>query len=52
MTAVKSVLLKYGIEVFQPRNIEGLNQIFSRDIGFVIDKNLLYLISLTIGKKK
>ena len=41
MTAVKSVLLKYGIEVFQPRNIEGLNQIFSRDIGFVIENKFI-----------
>ena len=41
MNAVKSVLLKYGVEVFRPRNIEGLNQIFSRDIGFVIDDNFI-----------
>ena len=41
MNAVKSVLLKYGVEVFQPRNIEGLNQIFSRDIGFVIDDKFI-----------
>ena len=41
MNAVKSVLLKYGVEVFRPRNIEGLNQIFSRDIGFVIDNKFI-----------
>ncbi|MAZ54951.1 MAG: amidinotransferase, partial [Flavobacteriales bacterium] len=41
MNAVKSVFLNYGIEVFRPRNIEGLNQIFSRDIGFVIDNKFI-----------
>ena len=41
MNAVKSVFLNYGIEVFRPRNIEGLNQIFSRDIGFVIENKFI-----------
>ena len=41
MNAFKSVLLKYGVDVFRPRNIEGLNQIFSRDIGFVIDNKFI-----------
>lgn len=31
------VLIKHGVEVFRPENISNLNQIFSRDIGFVID---------------
>lgn len=36
MNAVLEVLKKYEVEVFRPNNIDGLNQIFSRDIGFVI----------------
>ena len=50
MNAVKSVLLKYGVEVFRPRNIEGLNQIFSRDIGFVIDNK--FIVSNIIDDRK
>ena len=41
INSVKSVLLKYGVEIFRPSNIEGLNQIFSRDIGFVIDNKFI-----------
>tara|TARA_Y100000589_G_scaffold258_2_gene256 strand:+ start:144 stop:1058 length:915 start_codon:yes stop_codon:yes gene_type:complete len=50
MNAVKSVLLNYGVEVFQPNNIEGLNQIFSRDIGFVIDNK--FIVSNIIDNRK
>jgi len=32
---------KYGVEVFRPININGLNQIFSRDIAFVITDKLV-----------
>ena len=32
------VLKKYDVEVFRPRLIKDYNQIFTRDIGFVIDK--------------
>lgn len=35
--AFEAVLKKYNIEVFRPELIENYNQIFSRDIGFVID---------------
>ncbi|MEG9328605.1 arginine deiminase family protein [Salinimicrobium catena] len=35
--AVKKVLEKYGVEVFRPKVIKNYNQIFTRDIGFVID---------------
>ena len=31
------VLKKYDVEVFRPRLIKDYNQIFTRDIGFVID---------------
>ncbi|SDL46124.1 N-Dimethylarginine dimethylaminohydrolase [Salinimicrobium catena] len=37
MDAVKKVLEKYGVEVFRPKVIKNYNQIFTRDIGFVID---------------
>ena len=41
MNAVKTIFLKYGVEVLRPNNIDGLNQIFSRDIGFVIDDSFI-----------
>ena len=41
MNAVKTVLLKYDVEVFRPNNIKDLNQIFSRDIGFVIEDKFI-----------
>jgi N-dimethylarginine dimethylaminohydrolase len=37
MDAVARVLEKYEVEVFRPESIEDCNQIFTRDIGFVID---------------
>ena len=37
MEAVASILEKYNVEVFRPEIIENYNQIFSRDIAFVID---------------
>jgi N-dimethylarginine dimethylaminohydrolase len=37
LKAVEDVLLKYNVEVFRPRVIEDYNQIFARDIAFVID---------------
>ena len=37
MEAFNKVFQKYNITVFRPRTIEHYNQIFSRDIGFVID---------------
>ncbi|MFP5437147.1 MAG: dimethylarginine dimethylaminohydrolase family protein [Bacteroidia bacterium] len=36
MEALKSVFEKYGVTVYRPELIESYNQIFSRDIGFVI----------------
>ena len=36
-----SVFKNYDIEVFRPKNINGLNQIFSRDIAFVISDKLV-----------
>ncbi|AEK23463.1 dimethylarginine dimethylaminohydrolase family protein [Capnocytophaga canimorsus] len=37
MEAFRSVLEKYGVTVYRPKIIENCNQIFTRDIGFVID---------------
>ena len=39
--ALVNVFEKYDIEVFRPENIEGLNQIFSRDIAFAISDKLV-----------
>ena len=35
------VFEKYSVDVFRPENIRGLNQIFSRDIAFVIENKLI-----------
>jgi N-dimethylarginine dimethylaminohydrolase len=37
MEAFNSVFKKYGVNVLRPEMIENYNQIFARDIGFVID---------------
>lgn len=37
MEAVKEVLEKYDVKVYRPKVIRDYNQIFTRDIGFVID---------------
>jgi N-dimethylarginine dimethylaminohydrolase len=36
MEALRQVLEKYEVTVFRPKQIENYNQIFTRDIGFVI----------------
>ena len=41
MEAVAAILEKYNVEVFRPEIIENYNQIFSRDIAFVIDDKLV-----------
>merc|ERR1712137_797209 len=37
MNGFRDLLEKHGVEVLRPRNIPQLNQIFARDVGFVID---------------
>jgi N-dimethylarginine dimethylaminohydrolase len=37
MEAFNKVLKKYNVTIFRPEMIENYNQIFTRDIGFVID---------------
>jgi len=41
MDALVSIFEKYDVKVFRPQNIKGLNQIFSRDISFVISDKLV-----------
>ncbi|TQD34861.1 dimethylarginine dimethylaminohydrolase family protein [Haloflavibacter putidus] len=41
MAAVEKVLKKYDVQVYRPNVIEGYNQIFSRDIGFVIEDKFI-----------
>lgn len=41
MEAVAKVFEKYDIKVFRPEIIQNYNQIFSRDIAFVIDDKLI-----------
>ncbi|MGB7841817.1 MAG: arginine deiminase-related protein [Salinimicrobium sp.] len=37
MEAVRAVFEKYDVKIFRPKRISDYNQIFTRDIGFVID---------------
>lgn len=37
MEALQNVFLKYGVTVYRPKIVEDENQIFTRDIAFVID---------------
>ncbi len=37
MEAVAAVFEKYNVDLYRPKQIEDCNQIFTRDIGFVID---------------
>ena len=41
MNALVTVFEKYNVKVFRPKNIKGLNQIFSRDIAFAIEDKLV-----------
>ncbi|MBC8203410.1 MAG: amidinotransferase [Planctomycetes bacterium] len=41
MLALVGVLNKYDIQVFRPKSIKGVNQIFSRDIAFAIEDKLV-----------
>lgn len=41
MEAFAAVLKKYGVQVFRPEVLANCNQIFSRDIAFVIDDKLI-----------
>ena len=41
MEAFAAVFKKYGVEIFRPEILEDCNQIFSRDIAFVIENKLI-----------
>lgn len=45
MAQFESVLLKHGVEVWRPENLPNVNQVFARDIGFVIE-NTFFLSSI------
>lgn len=42
MEALNTVFEKYGVTVYRPEIIENYNQIFSRDIGFVIGDTFIW----------
>lgn len=39
--ALENVLLKYDVEVYRPKDVKNVNQIFARDIGLVIDDKFI-----------
>jgi N-dimethylarginine dimethylaminohydrolase len=41
MSAFEKVLLKYDVQVFRPWILENCNQVFARDVGFVIDDKII-----------
>ena len=41
MEGFKAVLEKYGVKVRRPDEVENCNQVFSRDVGFVIDDKIV-----------
>lgn len=41
MDAFLSVLTKYGVKVYRPELVESCNQVFSRDVGFVIGDKII-----------
>ncbi|MGI9527891.1 MAG: dimethylarginine dimethylaminohydrolase family protein [Weeksellaceae bacterium] len=41
MNAFESVLRKYDVQVFRPWVLENTNQVFARDVGFVVDDTLV-----------
>ena len=41
MNAFEAVLKKYDVKVYRPEHVSNCNQIFSRDVGFVIDDKII-----------
>lgn len=50
MQAFAEVLIKYNVKVYRPELIDNYNQIFSRDIGMVIDDK--FLVSRILKNRK
>ncbi|HIP49509.1 MAG TPA: amidinotransferase [Lutibacter sp.] len=51
MEAFNRVLQKHNVQVFRPNAIEDCNQIFTRDIGFVID-DLFFISNILPNREK
>lgn len=51
MESLKKAIQKYDVKILEPDNIKGLNQIFARDIGFVLDK-IFVVPNITLGRRK
>jgi len=49
LSELKSILKKHNIKVLTPKNLKGYNQIFARDVGFVIDD---YFIKASLIKNR
>ncbi len=41
MSAFERVLLKYNVQVFRPWRLENCNQVFARDVAFIIDDKII-----------
>ncbi len=41
MSVFEKVLLKYDVQVFRPWTLENCNQVFARDVAFVIDDKII-----------
>ncbi len=41
MSAFEAVLKKYGVKVYRPALVENCNQVYARDVGFVIDDKII-----------
>ena len=41
MGAFEAVLKKYDVKVYRPRPVENCNQVFARDVGFVIEDKII-----------
>lgn len=41
MSAFEAVLKKHGVNVYRPELVENCNQVFARDVGFVIDDKII-----------
>ena len=41
MDAFEDILLKYGVKVYRPSLVKNCNQVFSRDVGFVIEDKII-----------
>ena len=51
MQSFISVLEKYNIKVYRPPNIQGINQIFARDIAFVIEDKI-FMPNIIVNRQK